>query len=148
MSPDQFLVAIQKSGPPPVALFLGPEPYQRDRCRKALLTAVLGDAPEDREQGLTRFDLSEIPLAAALDDARSMSLFASKRGVWIGGAEAVLPRGRAAAASEEDDEEKSGTESDLLSYLRQPTPGVTVVLEASRYGFEGDDKAKIGRAHV
>ena len=33
------------------------------------------------------------PLAAALDDARSLSLFASRRVIWIGSAEAVLPRG-------------------------------------------------------
>ncbi|MEQ1885896.1 MAG: DNA polymerase III subunit delta [Bryobacteraceae bacterium] len=146
MTPEQFIAGLQKSGAPPVSLFLGPEPYQRERCRKALLSVVLGDAPEDREHGLTRFDLSEIPLAATMDDARSMSLFASKRVVWINGAEAALPRGRAAAASSDDeDEEKSGPESDLLSYLREPTPGVSVVLEASRYGFEGDDKAKLER---
>jgi DNA polymerase III delta subunit len=46
---------------------------------------------------MTRVDLSEVPLAAALDDARALSLFATRRVIWIGSAEAVLPRGRTAA---------------------------------------------------
>src|SRR5580704_9681155 len=104
MTPDQFLVSLQKGSPAAVYLFLGPEPYQRERCRQALLEAVLGSAPEDRESGLTRVDLSEIPLAAALDDARALSLFASRRVIWIGSAEAILPRGRAASDSDPSDD--------------------------------------------
>jgi len=81
MTPDQFLASLDKNGAAPVYLFLGPEPYQRERCRRALLDAVLGTEPEDRESGLTRVDLSEVPLAAALDDARALSLFASMKTV-------------------------------------------------------------------
>jgi DNA polymerase-3 subunit delta len=144
MTPDQFLLSLQKGAPAPVYLFLGPEPYQRDRCRQALLEAVLGSAPEDRESGLTRVDLSELSLAAALDDARALSLFASRRVIWIGSAEAILPRGRAAAA-ESDEGGEAGDAGQLAAYLREPTPGTVVVLESSRYGFEGEDKAKIER---
>src|SRR4051812_31621842 len=136
MTPDQFLLSLQKGPPAPVYLFLGPEPYQRDRCRLALLNAVIGSVPEDREAGLTRVDLSEVPLSVALDDARALSLFASQRVIWIGSAEAVLPRGRAAAASAEAGEgEDSGDAGQLAAYLREPTPGTVVVLESSRYGF-------------
>ena len=144
MTPDQFLLSLQKNGPAPVCLFLGPEPYQRERCRRALLDAVLGPAPEDRESGLTRVDLSEVPLAAALDDARALSLFASRRVIWLGSAETVLPRGRAAAAEPEEAAD-TGDAGQLSTYLREPTPGTVVVLEASRYGFEGEDKAKLER---
>ena len=144
MTPDQLLLSLQKNGPAPAYLFLGPEPYQRERCRRALLDAVLGDAPEDRENGLTRVDLSEVPLAAALDDARALSLFASRRVIWIGSAEAVLPRGRAAAAEAEETSD-AGDASPLSAYLREPTPETVVVLESSRYGFEGEDKAKLER---
>src|SRR5208283_748529 len=104
MTPEQFLERLHKNGPAPAYLFLGPEPYQRDRCRRALLDAVLGPAQEARESGLTHIDLSEVPLAAALDDARALSLFASRRVIWIGSAEAVLPRGRAASDSEPGDD--------------------------------------------
>ncbi len=144
MTPDQFLASVEKNGAAPVYVFLGPEPYQRERCRRALLEAVLGTSPEDRESGLTRVDLSEVPLAAALDDARALSLFASRRVIWIGSAEAVLPRGRAAAA-EFDENGDAGDADQLSAYLREPTPGTVVVLESSRYGFEGEDKARIER---
>jgi DNA polymerase III subunit delta len=144
MTPDQFLLSLQKGAPAPVYLFLGPEPYQRERCRQALLETVLGSVPEDRESGLTRVDLSEVPLAAALDDARALSLFASRRVIWIGSAETVLPRGRAAAA-ESDEAGDAGETNQLAAYLREPTPGTVVVLESSRYGFEGEDKAKLER---
>jgi DNA polymerase III subunit delta len=137
MTPEQFLSSLQKNGPAPVYLFLGPEHHQRYRCRRALLEAVLGDAAEARESGFTRLDLSEVPLAAAFDDARSLSLFASRRVIWLAGAEAALPR--AVTDSDEPD-------SELARYLREPAPETTVVIEASRYGFEGDDKPKLERA--
>ena len=136
MTPEQFLASLPKSGPAPVYLFLGPEPYQRGRCRRALLESVLGDSPEARENGFTRLDLSEVPLAAALDDARALSLFAPRRVIWLAGAEAALPR----AIADED-----RPDDELALYLRQPAPDTTVVIEASRYGFEGDDQAKLER---
>ena len=141
MTPDQFLLGLQKAAPAPVYLFLGPEPYQRERCRRALLEAVLGPLPEDRESGLTRVDLSQVPLAAALDDARALSLFASRRVIWAGSAEAVLPRGRVTSA----DEDETGDATQLSAYLREPTPDTVVVFESSRYGFDGEDKSKLER---
>jgi len=147
MSPDQFLASLQKSGPAPVYLFLGPEAYQRERCRRELIRAALGDDPEARENGFARHDLGEISLASALDDARAMSLFASQRLIWIAGAEAALPRTRA-SAKEQSGEEGAEDDSDaarLAAYVREPTPGTVVVIEASRYGFEGEDKAKLER---
>jgi DNA polymerase-3 subunit delta len=137
LSPDQFLDRMRKSPPAPVYLFLGPEAYQRGRCRKALLERVL--TPDDRENGLTQLDLEQIPMAAVLDDARSLSLFAPNRVVWVSGAEGVLPRGRSAAQ-----EENSGAE-ELAEYLRDPTPGTVLVFEASRYDFEGEDRTKLER---
>ncbi|MGP0072983.1 MAG: DNA polymerase III subunit delta [Bryobacteraceae bacterium] len=137
MSPEQFLQRIQKSAPAPVYLFLGPEIYQLSACRRALVDKML--APEDRESGLSRHDLEETTLAAVLDDARSLSLFAPSRVVWVSGAETALPRGRAAS----DDENSAAAE--LAAYLKHPTPGTVLVFEATRYDFEGDDRAKIER---
>ena len=131
MTPDQFLANLQKNGPAAAYLFLGPEAYHRERCRRELIRAALGD-------------LSEVTLASALDDARAMSLFASRRLIWIANAEAALPRTRAAAS--DDEAEDGGDGSDLAAYLKAPTPGTVVVLDASRYGFEGEDKAKMERA--
>jgi DNA polymerase-3 subunit delta len=137
MTPEQFLDRLKK-GPAPVYLFLGQEQYMRAQCRRALIDRALG--PEEREAGFERHDLAETPLAAALDDARSLSLFASNRVVWIAGAEVALPRGRAASA---DDEPAPGGGAELAAYLAAPTPGLTLVLDAARFDFDGEDKARV-----
>jgi DNA polymerase-3 subunit delta len=86
-------------------------------------------------------------LSEALDDARSLSLFASERLIWVVNAEAALPRVRSTAADTEGDGEAegSGDATPLNQYLKDPTPGVAVVFEASRFDFEGDDKRKLER---
>jgi DNA polymerase-3 subunit delta len=137
LSPEQFLQRVQKAPPAPVYLFLGSEVYQLSSCRRALVEKVL--APEDRETGLSRHDLEETTLANVLDDARSLSLFAPNRVVWVSGAESVLPRGRAASDAE------TSAAAELADYLKNPTPGTVLVLEASRYDFEGEDRAKLER---
>ena len=43
MTPEQFLARLAKNGPEPAYLFLGPEAFERTRCRRALLDAVLPD---------------------------------------------------------------------------------------------------------
>jgi DNA polymerase-3 subunit delta len=134
MSPEQFLAALRSRPPEPVYLFLGPECYTRDRCRRALLEKAL--PPEQGADGLTRHDLSEVSLSEVLDDARSLSLFAAERVLWAGSAEAAIPR--------ENSSETSAAEA-LASYLLDPVPGVVVVFDSSRYDFEGDDKARTQR---
>jgi DNA polymerase III subunit delta len=130
MTPGQFLARIEKQLPPAV-LLLGPETYGRGRIRAAMSRMV----PED---AVARFDLSESPLSDALDDARSLSLFASERLVWISNAEAALPRGR--GAEESGEAAGAGDAASLAEYVASPTPGVTLVFDAARYDFEGDDK--------
>jgi DNA polymerase-3 subunit delta len=137
MSPEQFLQRIRKGLPAPVSLFLGPELYQLGICRRALVEKFL--APEDRENGLSRHDMETSSLAAILDDARSLSLFAPQRVIWISGAEAALPRGRTASQ-----EENAGA-ADLADYVRNPTPGTVLIFVSSRYDFEGEERAKLER---
>lgn len=133
------LIARLKKGPPPAAtLLLGPEAYERRRVREAFTSAFAEDA-------VTKHDLTEISLAEALDDARSLSLFASERLIWILNAEAVLPKGKAAAAEDEESEGPTGNAAPLAAYMKDPTPGVSLVFEAVRFDFEGDDKRKLDR---
>lgn len=141
LTPEQFLAKLKRNGPEPAYLFIGPEMYNRELCRRALIEAAI--PPEDRENGFTRHDLDQMPLAAALDDARSLSLFATRRLIWLGRAESALPRGKAAEADEETG--GSGDASALEAYLHHPTPGTVLVIDASRYDFEGEDKARLER---
>jgi DNA polymerase-3 subunit delta len=139
MTPDQFLARLKKNGPEPAYLFLGPEAFERARCRRALVEASL---PEDeRESGFARHDLDQTSLAAAIDDARSLSLFAPRRVIWLARAEAALPRGKSS-----EDEGGEATDASLLAdYLREPSPATVLVIDCSRYEFDGEDKAKLQR---
>jgi DNA polymerase-3 subunit delta len=78
-------------------------------------------------------------LVAILDDARSMSLFAPQRVIWVSGAEAALPRGRSSS------QEESAGGADLAEYVRNPTPGTVLIFGSSRYDFEGEERAKMER---
>ena len=136
MIPGQLLSRVKKGTSPAAVLLLGPEAYQRLRLKEALFTTV-------PEGAVTEHDLSRMALAEVLDDARGLSLFAAERLIWVVNAEAVLPRGK----SEEDSEgaSASGDAAPLVEYMKDPTPGVLLVFEASRYDFEGDDKRKQDR---
>lgn len=139
MTPAQFLARVKKNAAPPAALLLGPEAYERRRIKEALAAQYPPDA-------IAQHDLAETELAAVLDDARSLSLFASERLIWVVNAEAALPRGRAAAAEDDDGEGGPSGDSGLLTqYVENPTPGVVIVFEANRFDFEGDEKRKQDR---
>lgn len=148
MSPAQFLGRIKRGEIPPVVLFLGQEGYNRKRCREALTAA----SPVPAET----FDAAQTALAAIIDDARAMSLFASERLMFVTNAEAAMPRtSRAAAAAADDDDDEEGSASApvaagdaalIAAYAKSPTPGVTLVFEATRWDLEGDNKTKSERA--
>ena len=136
MTAEQFLSGLAKQGAPPVCVFLGPDAYMRGQCKDALLAVVLPTS-DDRESGWSRWDLTEVSIAHVLDDAASMSLFASRRIIWVAGAEAVVPKGRA------KQEEDAGGVKELSAYLNNPTPDTTVVFDCSRYDLDGEDKTKV-----
>jgi DNA polymerase-3 subunit delta len=135
------MARVKKGATPPVVLLLGPEAYERRRIKETLSASYAAD-------GVAQHDLTELSLAEVLDDARALSLFASERLIWVTNAEAVLPKGKAAAAEDEGDEggaSGSGDAGPLLQYMKDPTPGVVVVFEAIRFDFEGDDKRRQDR---
>jgi DNA polymerase III subunit delta len=144
LAPEQFLARVGKQPLAPVYLFLGPEGYHRRLCREALVKRVL---PEDaRADGLTQVDLEETSVSEVLDDARSLSLFAADRLIWVTSAELALPRRMTAAANDADEDSSSASSaSPLAAYIKQPTPGTVIVFECSRYDFSGDDKARLDR---
>ena len=134
MTPGQLLARIRKHATPPAVVLLGPEAYERRRIKEALTELYASDA-------IAQHDLTELTLTEVLDDARALSLFASERLIWITNAEAALPRGRA-AAEEEAGGEGTGDSGPIDAYMKDPTPGVVLVFEATRFDFEGDDKRR------
>ncbi len=124
MTPGQLLARVQKGARPAAVLLIGPEAYERRRIKDGLAACFPAGT-------VTPHDLAEVSLAEVLDDARSLSLFASERLIWVRNAESALPRG-----------EDAGDSAPLEAYLRNPTPDVTVVFEAARFDFEGEDKRR------
>jgi len=137
MTSAQLLSLVKKGTPPAAVLLLGPEAYQRRRIKETLLASF-------PEGSVTQHDLAELALAEVVDDARALSLFASERLIWVVNTELALPKGRAAEEDSDGDSpaHASGDAAPLADYMRDPTPGVTLVFEASRFDFEGDDKRK------
>ena len=136
MTPAQLMSRIKKGTLPPAILLLGTESYERRR----ILDALAAMFPEG---SVTQHDLVDLTLAEVVDDARALSLFASERLIRVMNAEAVVPKGK----SEEDGESESagGSAGPLAEYLKDPTPGVVMVFEATRFDFEGDDKRRQDR---
>jgi DNA polymerase-3 subunit delta len=144
MTPAQFLARMKKGVIAPAYLFLGTEAYGRDRCRRALVDAML--APEEREAGLAQYDLRESGLPDVVEDARSLSLFAGKRVILVANAEMALPKQRAGDEDEEDAEAPaSGGAQSLDEYMKDPTPDVVLLFEAVRFDFEGEEKKRLER---
>jgi DNA polymerase-3 subunit delta len=146
MTPAQFLARLKRNEIPPVTLFLGQEAYERTRCRRALIQSATAEG----EAAVTHHDLSQSSLMEVIDDARAMNLFVTRRLILAANAEAALPRTGKAAADDEDDDGPSGSGSGgafeaLAHYVKDPSPGVTLLFEATRFDFEGDDKRKIDR---
>jgi DNA polymerase-3 subunit delta len=141
VSPDQLLRTIAKQRPKPAYLFVGPDAYERDRCRQALVEAALPD-PAEREEGYSRLDLADVTLAQVIDDAAAFSLFAKRRLIWVSGAEAALPR---RLTAEKEDARKDEGMGLLKAWLANPNPDAVVVFDCSRFDFEGDDKSRIER---
>jgi DNA polymerase-3 subunit delta len=137
----QLVARAKKRELPPAVLLLGPEAYERRRIKETMTAAF-------PEGAVTQFDLAEMPLAAIVDDARALSLFAADRLIWVVNAEAALPK--TGKANEGDDPETEpgtagGDAAVLAGYLKDPTPGVVLVFEAIRFDFEGEDKRKQDR---
>jgi DNA polymerase-3 subunit delta len=137
----QLLARVKKRDCPPAVMLLGPEAYERRRIKEGLTAAFA-------EAAVAQLDLAEVSLAAIVDDARALSLFAAERLIWVVNAEAALPRAAKSSEEDEPDTESSaggGDAAPLAAYLQDPTPGVVLVFEASRFDFEGDDKRKQDR---
>jgi DNA polymerase III subunit delta len=144
MTPAQYIARLKRNEVPPVILFLGQEAYERRRCRQALILATVGSD----QSAITQHDLSQTSLTEVIDDARAMNLFVTRRLILATSAETALPRTGKGASDDDDDDSPSsggGGFDGLASYIKNPSPEVTLVFEATRFDFEGDEKKKTER---
>jgi DNA polymerase-3 subunit delta len=141
MTPAQYIARLKRNEVPPVTFFLGQEAYERRRCRQALILATVGSD----QSAITQHDLSQTSLTEVIDDARAMNLFVTRRLILATSAEAALPRTGKGASDDDDDDGPSssgGGFDSLAAYIKNPSPDVTLIFEATRFDFEGDEKKK------
>jgi DNA polymerase-3 subunit delta len=134
---------MKKGAVGPAYLFLGTEAYGRALCREALIGAML--SPDEHEQGLARYDLRESSVPDVIEDARSLSLFAARRVIIASNAEMALPRQKSDEEEEDAEAPAPGGVQALDEYMKDPTPGVVVLVEAVRFDFEGEEKKRLER---
>ncbi len=137
MEPGDLILHLRKGGQPEAGyLFLGAEPFYRNRCAKALREAVLGADPDP--SALVEVDLRERSLDALVEEARTQSLFSAVKLVVGRNAEQALPRTKGKTAQ--------GAAQHLRDYFEAPVPGTVVILEAVRYDSQDrEEKQKLQR---
>lgn len=99
----------------PVELIAGGRDFDGYLAEAALERVLEQAIGSDRQEALQAFRGEEVSWAQVLDAARTRSLFASKKALVVRQAEALR-----------------GDDDGLLAYLKDPTPGVTLVLIAAK----------------
>ncbi len=121
------LSSIDKGELAPIYCLVGEERFLIDRCLEALRTAVFGPTGAGADFNLDHFDLKERSLAAVLDSARTLPMFAKRR--------LVIARGL--------DELKSEDLEPLSGYLADPNPTTCLALVG---GAKVDGRLKLFQA--
>jgi DNA polymerase III subunit delta len=110
---DDVVAAIESGEIAPVYALHGEEPFLVARCLFALKKVVLGaDAERESNLNLDSFDLREQSLVSAINAARTLPMFASRR--------MVVVRDLGELPAEQ--------QAPLLEYLRDPNPSTCLVL--------------------
>ncbi len=138
LKPGDLIRQLRKGGKPaPGYLFLGAEPFYRERCRQTVRKAALGPQPD--ETAIEEIDLAEQRLTALVEAARTLSLFSSERVVIGRNAEQAVPKVGSEAARLD--------KRALADYFADPTPGTVVLIEAVKHDSrERGDREKLSRA--
>jgi DNA polymerase-3 subunit delta len=120
LKPDEMLARIKKGKPVAAILLLGEEPYLRDTCRAKLIEHYVAEAA--RAWAVSRFSAERDEVQAALDQAQTLPMLSPQQLVFLEQVEAV-----------EEFAEKKRDEAvkQLESYLADPAPFTTLVVEAA-----------------
>lgn len=103
----------------PIYFVQGQDQYLINLVREKFLTII---HPDDRALNLAQFDLTEVPLSLAIDDAKSVPFFGNQRVVILDNPYFLT-----------GERQKSNLEhhvEDLVDYIKKPEPQTTVVIFA------------------
>jgi len=121
MNLEELRQRLEKGKPIPALLFLGDEPYLRDVCRAALIEKFVPEAA--RAWAVSRFSADRGETQAALDQAQTLPMLASKQVVFLEETEAIE---RLSEKAREETLER------VVAYLQDPAPFTVLVMEAEK----------------
>jgi DNA polymerase III subunit delta len=121
MNLEEFRQRLEKGKPIPALLLLGDEPYLRDACRAALIDKFVPEAA--RTWAVSRFSADRSESQAALDQAQTLPMLASRQVVFLEDAEAIERLGEKA---------REETLDHIVAYLQDPAPFTILVIEAEK----------------
>ncbi|HZD45224.1 MAG TPA: DNA polymerase III subunit delta [Acidobacteriaceae bacterium] len=124
---DRFIADVRGANPRPGYVLLGDEIFLYERCRKAVLEAMV---PRDmRDFCLSDIDLSETNIFETLDRARTPSLMAPFQVFFVRGLKALYTRG---AKKEEF--------AAIEEYFRSPNPHCLILFVADHIRIPSDPR--------
>ncbi|HSY00849.1 MAG TPA: DNA polymerase III subunit delta [Acidobacteriaceae bacterium] len=126
-STDRFLAEVKENRLRPGYVLVGDDVFLFDRCRKAVLQALV--PPDLRDFCLSDLDLAEINIFEALDRAQTPSLMAPFQVLFIRNLKNLYTRG---AKKEEF--------AALSSYFRSPNPQALLIFVADHIRIPSDPR--------
>ena len=122
---ERFVSEVEGRKLRPVYVFVGDEAFFRQKCRDAILQALV---PNDlREFSLYEFDLAETDLAEVLDRARTPSLMAPFQVFFVRGVKNLFGRG--------SNQDKLTA---IEQYARDPNPDAVLIFIADHISIPAD----------
>ncbi|MHC9532816.1 DNA polymerase III subunit delta [Dellaglioa sp. L3N] len=129
MNSQTIISSLSLENVKPINLVLGNETYLMEDVKKAFTDLI---PEEERTMNLGKYDMEEVPLAKALDDAMSVPFFGDKRLIFIQNPIFLT-----------SDTKKSKIEHDIngfLDYLAHPEPTSILVILAPYKELDGRKK--------
>jgi DNA polymerase-3 subunit delta len=121
MNLEELRQRLEQGKPIPALLLLGDEPYLRDACRAALIEKFVPEAV--RTWAVSRFSADRGETQAALDQAQTLPMLASRQVVFLEEGEAIERLGEKA---------REETLEHIVAYLQDPAPFTVFVIEAEK----------------
>ncbi|MDR6551273.1 DNA polymerase-3 subunit delta [Paenibacillus qinlingensis] len=134
MDAKRALKDIQAGRPAPVYLCYGPEKYKMREFIQVITDSLMG--PEDREFAVSKFDLSEMPLSSALDDAETLPFMVPKK--------LVIAKNALFFTGAKENTKLEHNMDRLAAYLKSPAEHTVVVFTVDADKL--DERKKIVKA--
>jgi DNA polymerase-3 subunit delta len=122
---DRFLAEVGRGKPRPGYVLAGDETFHYERCRRALIAAVVPEGM--RDFCLSEFDLADTSIFEILDRAQTPSLMSPAQLIFVRGLKSLYGRG---AKKEEF--------ASIEAYFRSPNPQAVLVFVADHIHIPSD----------